>query len=47
MACSAFEGSYDVMQAVNATLEEQILNEADPQTALDALVAAVNEVLQK
>lgn len=43
----AFEGSYDVMQAVNAALEEQILNEADPQTALDALVAAVNDVLQK
>ena len=43
----AFEGSYDVMTAVNNTLEEQILNEADAQTALDALVKAVNDILQK
>lgn len=43
----AFEGSYDVMNVVNTTLEEQILNEADAQTALDALVAAVNDTLKK
>ena len=43
----AFEGSYDVMQVVNTTLEEQIYAQADAQTALDALVAAVNEALQK
>jgi multiple sugar transport system substrate-binding protein len=43
----AFEGSYDVMTAVNNTLEEQILNEADAQTTLDALVKAVNDILQK
>ena len=43
----AFEGSYDVMTAVSNTLEEQILNEADAQTALDALVKAVNDILQK
>ena len=43
----AFEGSYDVMNVVSTTLEEQILNEADAQTALDALVAAVNDALKK
>ena len=43
----AFEGSYDVMTAVNNTLEEQILNEADAQSTLDALVKAVNDILQK
>ena len=35
------------MTAVNNTLEEQILNEADAQTTLDALVKAVNDILQK
>ena len=43
----AFEGSYDVMKAISNTLEEQILNEADAQTTLDALVKAVNDILQK
>ena len=43
----AFEGSYDVMQVVNTTLEEQIYAKADAQTALDALVAAVNDALKK
>lgn len=43
----AFEGSYDVMTAISNTLEEQILNEADAQTTLDALVKAVNDILQK
>ena len=43
----AFKGSYDVMIAVNNTLEEQILLESDAQTTLDALVKAVNDILQK
>lgn len=42
----SFEGSYDVMQAVNAKLEELILMEADPETALAELVSAVNDIIQ-
>lgn len=40
-----FEGSYDIMSAVNTKMEELILDEADPQTALDELVTAINDVL--
>ncbi len=38
----AFDGSYDIQSAVNAKLEELILNDADPETALSELVEAVN-----
>lgn len=41
----AFEGSYDVMSAMNTKLEELILDEADPETAQKELVAAINEIL--
>lgn len=41
----AFEGSYDVMSAMNSKLEELILDKADPQTALQELVDAVNAEL--
>lgn len=43
----AFEGSYDIMQAVNAKLEELILSEADPETAQAELVETINNILQK
>lgn len=43
----SFEGSYDVMNIIDATLEEQIYAKADAQTALDALVSAVNNILKK
>ena len=41
----AFEGSYDVQNAVNTTLEEVILAKEDAQTALDSLVSAINNAL--
>lgn len=44
-ASPAFDGSYDIQSAVNAELEELILNKADGETALDDLVKAVNNAL--
>lgn len=41
----AFDGSYDVMSAMNTKLEELILDKADPETALQELVDAVNAEL--
>ena len=41
----AFDGSYDIQNAVNAKLEELILNKADSTTAMQELVDAVNGAL--
>jgi len=38
-------GSYDIQNAVNAKLEELILNKADSTTAMQELVDAVNGAL--
>ena len=35
------------MKIIDTTLEEQIYAKADAQTALDALVSAVNDALKK
>lgn len=40
-----FDGSYDVQSTVDSTLEEVILNEDDAETALDALVSAINKAV--
>ncbi len=39
---AAYDASNDVRTAVSAKMEELILEEADPQTALDALVEEIN-----
>ena len=39
---AAYSASNDVRSAVSAKMEELILDEADPQTALDELVAEIN-----
>ncbi len=41
----AFDGSYDIQNAVNSKLEELILNKADGATAMKELVDAVNGAL--
>lgn len=41
----AFDGSYDIQNAVNAKLEELILNKVDSTTAMQELVDAVNGAL--
>nr|WP_317399555.1 ABC transporter substrate-binding protein [uncultured Gemmiger sp.] len=41
----AFDGSYDIQNAVNSKLEELILNKADSTTAMKELVDAVNGAL--
>lgn len=41
----AFNGSYDIQNAVNSKLEELILNKADGATAMQELVSAVNGAL--
>lgn len=41
-----FDGSYDIQSAVNTKLEEIILNGTDAKTALDELVATINEQIQ-
>lgn len=41
----AFNGSYDIQNAVNSKLEELILNKADGVTAMQELVSAVNGAL--
>lgn len=41
----AFDGSYDIQNAVNSKLEELILNKADGATAMQELVDAVNGAL--
>lgn len=41
----AFNGSYDIQNAVNSKLEELILNKADGTTAMQELVSAVNGAL--
>lgn len=43
----AVDGSYDIMSAVSAKLEELILNKADGKTAHKELVDAVNAILKK
>ncbi len=42
---AVFKGSYDIMSAVNAKMEELILDEADPETALEELVTCINDSL--
>ena len=42
----AFDGSYDVMSAMNTKMEELILNNTDAETALTELVDTVNNTLK-
>lgn len=42
----AFDGSYDVMSAMNTKMEELILNNTDAKTALTELVDTVNNTLK-